>query len=116
MLVLTRDSGTKIYCGYRLEKDRLEETNDFFFEITKIVSGLKKREVHLLIDDCKEKISTVLSPSQDKVEFNNVTLSLQDIISLEEKGKDKEFGRTIPQAKLGVDAPKEIVVYRDDIN
>ncbi len=116
-LVLTRKTGSKVYCGYQLEKEDLEQTSDFIIGIEEVTGGLKERKVEFSVENSKERTTNSFILSADKQEKQigesaEVTLVLIDVVS---STKENE-GRPIPKARIGIEAPKNMKVYRDDIN
>ena len=116
-LVLTRKTGSKVYCGYQLDKADLEETSDFIIRIEEVTGGLKERKVEFSIENSKDDTTSsfILSSEKDNKqigEAEEVNLRLIDVVSATKENE----GRPIPQARIGIDAPKNMKVYRDDIN
>jgi len=125
VLRITRAADTMLYGGYNLDPDNLEKTADHTFWVRK-VSDLRHGGSAMIHTKTKSGISDRVVLLNDELPFtldNEIKINLMDIHHdwrdtqpyCEVCGRgNPQKKKKVPQAKLGLEAPRSYTWIRDD--
>ena len=122
-LRLTRAANSKLFIGENIDPDNMSETADHTVWVRSVRVGSRENSV-LNIANSVGVIEKLFEPED--------SLSLTEEISIKLKGSfehwmkqppfcmvcgrgDKKKTRSVPQAKIEINAPRSIGIFRDDI-
>lgn len=123
-LRITRAVGSKLYGGYSLDPDDLDGTFDHCIWVRRVINNHDEKRVvvNLVTEKGTEELS--LAMGETHWFLDNVGLKFTGVQEhwaeqqpyCEACGNgDKQAKRMIPQARFGIDAPKEYTILRHDI-
>ena len=111
MLTLTREEGQTIFLGRKLSLSDLDGSCDFRVDINAIDNRVGRQRVQLTISDRFDIGQHVLTPAQPDLDFApDIRLAF---LSAHEFLRD---GRSHPAARIGIQAPRDVRIVRDDAN
>lgn len=108
MLVLTRTVGSVIYGGQAIT-DEPEDTYEHMIRVERIVDTLKERYAQISVTDQVGRTEYRLDAKKDNVRLDQLRIVLIGIRHV--LGPD---GQEIALARIGVDAPRNYRVVRDN--